>query len=180
MEKNENNNMNVGNIFTSPPIKIFSHDKEHDFYRADIIFYGVDHSGPSYEGRVFLNNNRANENTPMDEENGYAGSYYIFGHGGCFGDVGHCDLLPRRTYDSRAQHPLVGADKSIDATKMIQKALETTDEIIVTIVPIIAKGGRKSDIKDVIRMERIRMNMYENQYKRTKENTTEDGRTKKQ
>ena len=26
----------------------------------------------------------------------YAGSFYIFGHGGCFGDVGHCDVPTSR------------------------------------------------------------------------------------
>ena len=167
--QNKENNENVGNIFVSPPIQIFSHNKEQEYYKADIIFYGVDHSGPSYEGRVYLNNSNANGDTPLDEENGYAGSYHIFGHGGCFGDVGHCDIKPRRTYDSRAQHPLIGANKSIDATNMLRKILKTTDKIIITIVPIIAKGGRRSNIKDVVHIERIRINGYENAYKLNKE-----------
>ena len=28
---------------------------DHPFDRADLVFYGVDHSGPSFEARVFLN-----------------------------------------------------------------------------------------------------------------------------
>ncbi len=58
------------------------------FSRADLEFIGVDHSGASYEARVFVNNPSADIGTQTNEANGYAGSYYIFGHGGCFGDIG--------------------------------------------------------------------------------------------
>ena len=153
---------NAGKIFKSPPIKLYLNPDAHDFYRADIEFYGVDLSGPSYEGRVFLNNPDANEKTPMEAGEGYVGSYHIFGHGGCFGDSGHCEVAPRRTYDSRAQHPLTPAFKSLVATNIIKKILKSTDTITITIVPIIARGGRRSDTKDVVYIERIRINGYEN------------------
>src|SRR5215469_10451598 len=107
---------NVGNIYTSPPIKLYVNKEEHEYYRADIEFHGVDHSGPSYEGRVFLNKPGANEKTPRDEKNNYAGAYHIFGHGGCLGDVGHCDIKTRRPYDSRPEHPLTPALKTVVAT----------------------------------------------------------------
>ena len=68
----------VGNIFSSPPIKLNWIKEETEFYRADIEFLGIDISGPSYEGRVFLNNPKADENTGLNLDNGYAGSYYIF------------------------------------------------------------------------------------------------------
>jgi len=161
-DKENNNSSNIGNVFTSRPIKVKFNSDEHDFYRADIIFYGVDHSGPSYEGRIFINNSKANGNTLCDETNGYAGSYFIFGHGGCYGDIGHCDLMPRRPYDSRPRHALTPAVVSINATNAIKKALKETDTITITIVPIIAVGGRMSHIKDVIHLERIRINGYEN------------------
>src|SRR5215469_7630100 len=140
---------NVGNIFTSSPIKLYVNEDE-EYYRADIEFHGVDHSGASYEGRVFLNKPDANENTPLDEKNNYAGSYHIFGHGGCFGDVGHCDIKERRAYDSRPQHPLTPALKKVIATNAIKKILKTNNTITVTVVPIIAKGGRMSNVQDVV------------------------------
>ena len=161
-EHKESKKGNVGKIFRSPPIKLHFNPDENDFYRADIELYGVDLSGPSYEGRVFLNNPAASENTPMDVGNGYVGSYHIFGHGGCFGDSGHCEVAPRRTYDSRAQHPLTPAFKSLVATAIIKKILKSTDTITITIVPIIAKGGRMSDTKEVVDIQRIRINGYEN------------------
>ena len=152
----------VGNIFSSPPIKLYINREEHEYYRTDVEFHGVDHSGPSYEGRVYLNKSDANENTALDLKNNYAGSYFIFGHGGCFGDVGHCDIKPRRAYDSRREHPLTPALKTVRATTVIRKILKSTDTITVTVVPIISVGGRMSNVKDVVHVKGIRINAYEN------------------
>ena len=87
--------------YISPEIVLDIKKLENEFYRADIEIHNVHHAGQSYEGRIFLNNRNANQNTPMDEKNNYAGSYHIFGHGGCFGDIGHCDYKSeRRRYES--------------------------------------------------------------------------------
>jgi hypothetical protein len=74
--------------YVSPPLELPA--PEVDFKRADLVFYGVDHSGSSFEAQISLG----------DEP---AGSFYIFGHGGCFGDVGHCDIPsgPRHPDDKR-------------------------------------------------------------------------------
>lgn len=104
--------------------------------RADIEFHNVDHAGPSYEGRVYLNNPDADESTGHDDPS-YAGSYHIFGHGGCLGDQGHCEVTPRRRYDPRASHPLTPAKKVVIATEAIKHAIEQGDEVTVTVVPII-------------------------------------------
>ncbi len=70
-----------GNTFTSQPVSAADIPLE-DVSRVDIEFEQVDHSGASFEGRVFLNNPEADENTDPSPENGYAGSFFIFGHGG--------------------------------------------------------------------------------------------------
>jgi hypothetical protein len=159
---------NVGNIFTSPGIRMYYNREENEFYKAVIEFYGVDVSGPSYEGRVFLNNHKANGNTSLNEKSGYIGSYYIFGHNGCFGDEGHCEIPSRRTYDSRSKSDVTPCYKSLDATKVIKKLIESKDEIIVTIVPLVVTGGRMGDAKDVVHIDRIRISCYENYLKLTK------------
>ena len=64
--------------------------------RADLVFSGVDHSQTSYEVRVFLNNPTADASTPRTAEHGYAGRFVVFGHGGCFGDEGHCEVPASR------------------------------------------------------------------------------------
>ena len=49
-------------------------EKEVDFDHADLQFHQVDHSGHSYEVRVYLNNHDATEKTGRDPATGYAGS----------------------------------------------------------------------------------------------------------
>ena len=97
-----------GNTYTSQPISAAEIPLE-DVTRVDIEFDQVDDSGASFEGRVFLNNPGADENTEPNPENGYAGSFFIFGHGGCFGDEGHCEVdaeRPHDPYDPRRSHPM--------------------------------------------------------------------------
>ena len=46
-----------------------------------LVFSGVEQAGPSFEGRVFLNNPDADESTPATDDAGYAGSFHVFGYG---------------------------------------------------------------------------------------------------
>jgi hypothetical protein len=111
-----------------------------DFERADLVFTGVDHSAMSYEVRAFLNNPEADENTLRALEQGYGGRFVIFGHGGCYGDIGHCDIPTerRRPYDLRLPHPLTPEMKIITITKALEYVLqEGAGELTsVTLVPI--------------------------------------------
>src|SRR4051812_48374972 len=82
------------------------------FSRADVVVTGVDHSGTSYEVRLFLNNPTATAATPRTDGNGYAGRFTVFGHGGCYGDEGHCDVPAASSdpTDLRPPHPLTPLD----------------------------------------------------------------------
>jgi tyrosinase len=120
---------------TSPAIDLA--DIAPEFSRADIEFEGLDHSGSTYEGRVFLNNADADEDTETTLDNGYAGSYYIFGHGGCFGDEGHCDVKPRSVYDPRPPHALWPTRKTVVATEAVRKAIEAGEPMTITVVPVV-------------------------------------------
>jgi tyrosinase len=122
-----------------------------EFARADIEFHELDHAGPSYEGRVFINNPGANETTERLDEDGYAGSFHVFGHGGCFGDPGHCDILARGPFDPRPAHPLTPALKIVTATDALRSALAANaEEVTITVVPVIVsttpKAGRPDDV----------------------------------
>ena len=111
------------------------------FYRADIEFHGVDHSGASLEARVFIDNVDANASTALEPGQGYVDSFYIFGHGGCFGDDGHCEVPtgPRRANDIRPQHQLTPIDVRVVATESLKAAVERPDrkKLTVTVVPVI-------------------------------------------
>jgi tyrosinase len=124
-----------GERYQSEPLPVGALDT--NVYRADIEFYDVDHAGASYEGRVYLNNPDANADTGYDDPS-YAGSYHIFGHGGCLGDPGHCEVKPRRQYDPRPAHPLTKAKKVVIATDKVKAAIERDGQVTIYVVPIVA------------------------------------------
>jgi tyrosinase len=145
--------------FTSAPLD--TADLRTRFSRADIEFLNVDHSGSSYEGRVYLNNPEADETTERSAASGYAGSYFIFGHGGCLGDEGHCEVRPRDAYDPRPGHPLSGARKVVIATEAVRRAAASGDQLTVTVVPVIRSIGPRSGWDDdVLALEAVRIVTY--------------------
>ncbi|MDQ6816113.1 MAG: hypothetical protein M3018_01735 [Actinomycetota bacterium] len=126
--------------------------------RADLVFYGVDHSGPSFEARVFLNNPEADQSTPRDPDHGYAGSFHIFGHGGCFGEDGHCDVAAatREPLDLRPAHQLTPATKSVIVTEALRRHAGEAS-LRITVV------GVASDQPDAdpLRFERLSLLTYQ-------------------
>jgi hypothetical protein len=132
-----------------------------DYLRADLEFIGVDHAGASYEGRVYVNNPSADANTPLVEANGYAGSFYVFGHGGCFGDLGHCDVhVGTDPFDPRVSHPLEPIKKVVVATDVIKAAAARSSTIGVTVVPVVTSWTEKSETYDVCKYDHINLVTY--------------------
>lgn len=79
---------------------------EHRISRIDLVLYGVDHSGDSYEGRVFIGGKKPRPGAGAEHPS-YAGSFYVFGHGSCQGEEGHCELPDERDpFDLRLPHHL--------------------------------------------------------------------------
>jgi hypothetical protein len=138
------------------PLELPTFADRDDVTRADLVFYDVDHSGPSYVAHVFLDEPRATEETPRDAEHGYAGSFTVFGHGGCYGDEGHCAPEQRFTdaFDVRARHPLTPQTKSVVVTEALAPLLldRTKTEVTVTVV---------SDVPDALRFDLVRLLTYE-------------------
>jgi tyrosinase len=151
----------TGPTYTSKPLNLDALDLSP--YRADIEFHEVDHAGASYEGRVYLNNPEANEQTGYDDPS-YAGSYHVFGHGGCLGDPGHCEVEPRRRYDPRPAHPLTRAKKVVIATEAISRARKDGGKATVTVVPIIEPLPYEPDdpkyVEDPVRIGWVRAVSY--------------------
>src|SRR5690242_4647634 len=106
--------------------------------RADLTFECVDHSGPSYEARVFLDWPTATVETPVDDPH-YAGSFSVFGHGGCFGEEGHCQVRPAvTTFDRRPPHQLVPATRVLVCTESIRQLVEGgRSTVTVTAVAVV-------------------------------------------
>jgi len=145
--------------FVSKPIEVTKPEPGADLARADLVFYGIDHSGPSYEGRVFINAPSADADTPRDDPH-YAGSFHIFGHGGCFGDAGHCDVRaePADAFDLRPPHQLLPATRAVIVTEALQRLVGADDEQLTVTVVAVVPGADKHD---VLQFETVRLLTYQ-------------------
>lgn len=144
--------------YVSDPIELPAADGD-EIVRADLVFYEVDHSSASFTGRIFLNNPKADASTSTDDPS-YAGSFVIFGHGGCFGDVGHCDPVRRDDpFDVRPPHQLTPATRTVPVTDAVKRLLadQGTDAFTVTVVAVVP--GDASN--DVLEFARVRLLTYE-------------------
>ena len=122
-------------------------EQEVAFEHADLVFNNVDHSDMSYEVRVFLNNLSANDKTPRRRENGYAGRFVVFGHGGCMGESGHCDAKNsvRVSYDPIRKHPLAPQKRTVTITESLRKLLDNRQRLeTVTLVTVSKNPLRKN------------------------------------
>ena len=154
--------------FTYGPLQVPPIAQGKEFKRADLKFFGVDHSGPSYEARIFFDRPDATEATAKDASLGYAGSFHIFGHGGCFGDEGHCDPPPApvSAFDLRLPHQLTPATKSVIVTKAVQRLTgnrPASGTFTVTVVPVVRASpfARPEDAATVLKFNRIALLTYD-------------------
>ena len=122
------------NTYISPPMRLVDTELESDYTRADLQLLGLRHGGASYEGRIFLNNSEAIVDTEPTPKNGYAGCFFVFGHGGCFGEEGHCDVVERAPTDPRPPHPLTPMTKHVTITGAFRELVRPNEPFTVTIV----------------------------------------------
>jgi hypothetical protein len=145
---------------TQEPLSIEDVAAGEEFSGADLIFLDVDHSGPSWEGRVFFNNPDATLETSLDEAQGYAGSFFVFGHGRCYGEEGHCDPEQRFTdeFDLRLPHPLTPITRTID----VADALARVEDDTLTVTVVAAEHeGEEAAPSDAMEFSEIRLLTYE-------------------
>jgi hypothetical protein len=147
--------------YDSTPVPLSPGVQAGEFSGGQLIFYDVDHSGDSYEGRVFVNAPDATLDTPREPEHGYAGSFVIFGHGGCAGDEGHCDVPaePKDLFDSRPLHPLTPQTKTVDVSDALRRVHGDGDSILVTVLPVVA-GPESTELQDVLEFSAMRLVTY--------------------
>jgi hypothetical protein len=141
--------------FTSAPIELPPGDAP--FARADLIFYELDHSGPSFEGQVFLDARGVGRDADPAHR-AYVGSFFVFGHGKCFGDAGHCDIPSKRDpFDLRPPHQLEPATRILTVTEAVRALRQRgVDAAKVTVLARTAKRTRA----DVLAFETVRLATY--------------------
>ncbi len=154
--------------FVSTPTTVTLRPPAGSFDRADLEIHGLDHSKASFEGRIFLDRPDADASTPADEEHGYAGSFFVFGHGGCAGDEGHCDVPdePERPFDLRSEHQLTKVTKRIMIGDQLRRTLAGgKGDISITVVPVIdpedADDYPEALMTDLLSFERIALLTYD-------------------
>ena len=146
---------------TDEPFAVPVWEDQPDFYRADLHFHRIEHRGDSYEGRIFFNATDAGPETPTTPEAGYAGSFYVFGHGPCFGDEGHCEVPqgPIHPFDYRPPHPLNPQLMVVTVTEALRRVIEGGhSEFQVTVVPVV---GPDEAAGDVLRFTQLSLVTYD-------------------
>ncbi len=140
--------------FTSQAIENPARTGQPAFERADLVFYGVDHAGPSFEARIFLNSPEADLSTPREEASSYAGSFTVFGHAGCAGDIGHCDVPkgPMDPFDRRPPHALTPQTKTVIVTNALRRVAAA--QLTVTVVPV-RPGPAGAELVDALKFDRF-------------------------
>jgi len=148
--------------FVSDPIPLSPTVRAGEFSGADLVFYDVDHSGSSFEALVFLNSPEADVDTPLEPDSGFAGSFVIFGHGGCFGDQGHCEVpsTDKDPFDSRPLHPLTPQTKLVDIGEALERVHGGDDHLLVTVLPV-APGEEAPELRDLLFFSAMRLLAYD-------------------
>jgi hypothetical protein len=152
--------------FVSNPISVRLTAPAESYRRADLAFHGIDHSKASYEGRIFLNNSDAQVDTPKDRDHGYAGSFWVFGHGGCAGDEGHCEVPETlRPFDFRPEHQLTAISVNVIVTEALQTMVEPGVTFTVSVVPSVrqehAEGLPEGLVTDLLHFDRVDLLTYQ-------------------
>lgn len=135
--------------FVSPPIRLNLGSKGLNFDRADIKIYGIDQSGPSFEGRVFLNNPQATVGTDPTPENGYAGSFHVYGYGIWPKDLGKDAATRAAEAKDKIRAPI---EKTIIATEAVRKAAAESPQLTITVVPVYSDIPAQ-DAGDALKLE---------------------------
>jgi hypothetical protein len=150
--------------FVSNPLTVTLQAPAEPYQRADLEFHGVDHAKASFEARLFINNPGAGPDTPTTDES-YAGSFWIFGHGGCAGDEGHCDPpRDRRPFDFRPEHQLVPVSKRVMITDKLRALVQPGEQFTVRVVPYVRPESAErlpgNLVTDVLSFNRADLNTY--------------------
>jgi tyrosinase len=144
--------------FLSTPIRV--DEKIKAFRKAEIRLHSVPQLMRSCFIRAFLNQPDADAATPVHDNPHFAGYLAVFGHGGCYGGPGHCDLPPAqsRDYDRRPRSHNTPRNHRIDVTQCARRLLETADSLQITLLVI---GVDYQEESDLLKLEGVSLNFLD-------------------
>jgi tyrosinase len=130
------------------------------FTRADVELHRVDQVTPSFEGRIFVNSPDAGGETPLDDDHGYLGSFYVFGKVECWGDEEtHCDEPTPRKFDRRRPPNRYAKIRVRTRGEALQRAAADGGELTLRIVTVLPGDSDKKP-EDALRFERMSVITY--------------------
>ena len=133
--------------FTSPPIPVTD---VRGASRAELVFEGVEQAGPSFEGRVFVNNPDADAGTAPSPENGHVGSFFVYGYG---------EPVPPDVAEARARGEkgvIAPIEKRLDADPAaLAAAAGDSGELTVTVVAVPSDPGTPLPEQPLERVELV-------------------------
>ena len=130
--------------FEAVPLPAITGDPQ--AHRAMIEFTGIDLAGPSYEGRVFLNNPEAGPDTPLTLEQGYAGSFHVYGYGQMADERPEetpAETQPRQPA-RRARLPIRRQIIASEAVRRAAAAGPATTVTLVAVPPGVSDGAEEA------------------------------------
>jgi hypothetical protein len=144
--------------YVSPPIKLTGALAAREFDRADLVFYDVDAGSASFAANVFIDPAGTKPDLTASRTAGYAGFFFILGHGGCFGDLGHCDVPQTRDPFEMGPPPgLAPQTKLVDVTDELKAS--SHDAIIVSVLPT-TRSARGPLLIDALKFSSLRLLSY--------------------
>lgn len=131
--------------------------------RADVELHRVDQVTPSFEGRIFVGNPDAGPETPLDDGEGYLGSFHVFGKVDCWGDEEtHCHEPEPRKFDHRRPPNRYAKIRvrTRDGALRDAAAKAGSDALTLRILTILP-GGSDAKADDVLRFDRVSIVAYD-------------------
>jgi hypothetical protein len=129
-----------------------------DHKRADVELHRVDQAVPSYEGRLFLGRPDADRDTPLEEREGYVGSFFVFGKEECWGeDEEHCAPETGRKFDLRRPPNRYAKVRVRTPDGAVRRLAEGADNLTLHIVVVMPEDEERDD---VLRFDRLSIITY--------------------
>ena len=117
--------------------------------RVELVFTGIDQAGPSFEGRVFLNNPDADERTAQTPESGYVGAFHVYAYGNPAPPA-----IAEEMGRSPGQGPIAPIEKRLRTDgAMLRSAAGDAGELSITVVPVPVDPGEPAPARPFERVE---------------------------
>ncbi len=134
------------------------------YTRADVELHRVDLAVPSYVGHLFVNRPDADRDTPLDHDEGYLGSFSVFGKVDCWGETDeHCAPPRGGRFDHRRSPPRYGKIRVRTPDGLLRRLAEEAEgELTLNVVAVLPAREDYKDYEpaDVLRFDRLSIVTY--------------------